>query len=340
MAKVLHHTVLYFFFLILGFPLFYFVYKYGDPEPLAHDFFQYYRLYFNWDIGNVNAPFNMRLAGASLVHLFYELGFSYDTVIVFDKYASWGFLKSVFFCAVFFNYLCVAATCLQLYITIKKHVGGFLISLFGGVLYLLGFGTVFYELMPLTDAFSVLLFAIGFHLYLNKSYWVMAPIMVLIFQREYLLMALGLMAFMDLIKNREKRFYFTMLIAATISFLIYYVLRKTVFYTPALDHQASTGFLMDTFMQFKLPDFDFIKQTAMTMNLFFIYLAVVFYKRFKGLETDKYNLLIVFLIFLQLTIICLAAGHGNNMGRYFYLIVPYVIFQLIKEVKALAVFSA
>src|SRR5690606_21863224 len=128
--------ILFSIFLLLSFPLFYFVYKYGDPEPLAHDFFQYYRLYYNWDWHNVNAPFNMRLVGPFFVHLFYELNLFYDTAVAFDKYVSWGFLKQVYFNAVFFNWLSVAATCVVIYQTVQRQLGQVLLSFGSGLLFL------------------------------------------------------------------------------------------------------------------------------------------------------------------------------------------------------------
>ena len=77
---------LFFLFTLLSFPLFDFVYKFGNPEPLAHDFFQYYRLYKDWDIDNVNAPFNMRLVGAFFVHLLYRCNLYSDTDTAFDAF--------------------------------------------------------------------------------------------------------------------------------------------------------------------------------------------------------------------------------------------------------------
>src|ERR1043165_4427803 len=102
-------------FLCLSFPLFYFVYKFGDPEPISHDFFQYYRLYLNWDVHNVVAPLNMRLVGPFIVHVFYKLNLYYDTDTAFDMYSGWGFLEQVYFNAVLFNWICVALTSVVIY---------------------------------------------------------------------------------------------------------------------------------------------------------------------------------------------------------------------------------
>lgn len=319
-------------YVLLAFPIFYFVYKFGDPEPLAHDFFQYYRLYKDWDIANVNAAFNMRLAGSAIVHLFYEAGFSYETNIAFDKYNAWGFDKRVFFCAVFFNYLCVAGTCVQIFYTLKKYIGDIPQAFCASLLYLLGFGTIFYEVMPLTDAFSVLLFAITFHFYLDRNYLSFIPLIIFVLQREYVFLALGLVALMDYLHYKpQKSFYLHTLLACIFLFTVYFILRKTVFYTPALDHQASPGFLLQSLLEFKVPGFTYVKQAAMTMNLVFIYLGVILFKFTRRVAIERFSLLKLTLLFLQINIICMAGGHGNNMGRYFYIIVPFVIYQLGKE---------
>lgn len=322
------------FYSLLTFPLFYFVYKYGDPEPLAHDFFQYYRLYSTWDIDNVNAPFNMRLVGSAIVHLFYKMGCAYPTAITFDKYASWGFDKDVYFCAVLFNSLCVALTCVQIFYTLKRSNCSLLLAFTGGLVYLLGFGTIFYEIMPITDAFSALLFATTLHLYLQKNKLIFLPLLVLVFQREYIFVALGFIALMDSIRQRQMYFY-AVTLACIVLFTVYFVLRKTVFYTPALDFQAQpVSFLKNLFM-IRLPGFDFFKQTAMTLNLVVIYLLIVIYKVWNKLKIHKEHLLKFTFLFLQVIWFSLAGGHGNNAGRYFYLLAPLVIYYLALEARCL-----
>jgi hypothetical protein len=334
LQRCLEPIVFFGLFLALAFPLFYFVYKFGDPEPLAHDFFQYYRLYKNWDLEHVQAPFNMRVLGSYIVHLFNLSGFSYDTEIVFDKYKDWGFEKSVYFNAVFFNFLCVSATCVQVYYLLKRQLGEQLISFMGAIFYLLGFGTIFYELMPLTDAFSVLLFSIVLHLYLNENYRCLLILPLFILQREYILAAMTLYALMDFVKT-GKRFFLYACLVSFVSFAVYYWLRKTWFYTPALDAQSSPAHMMENLMTLHFPLAEFIRQTAMTLNLFFIYLAVVIYKKINSLNISGFNLFKSLMLFLQAIFLSIAGGHGNNAGRYYYLVVPIVIFFLVKELSPL-----
>jgi hypothetical protein len=317
-----------FIFLLLTFPAFYFVYKYGHPDFGLKDFHDYYKLYKNFDIKSVDAPFNMRLLSSFFVFLMYKLGFHYHTENVFDLL---GMDKNVFFCAVLFNYICIVTTCTVIFYTIKQSNNNVLLSFIGAVLYLLGFGTLFYEMMPITDALSVLLFAWLFKLYIVKSRWILAPLVLLVFQREYIFLALGLIAFIDYLKDRE-RYYLRVVVYSSFLFAGYMILRKTFFYTPTYDYQASLGYFFDSVIKIKFPIIPYIKQTLMTLNIFLIYLGVITFKWIRSIPIiDKIGFYKIIALFIQINIISFAAVFGNNTGRYFYILVPMVIFYLIKE---------
>jgi hypothetical protein len=317
----------------LAFPAFYFVYKFGNPDYGCRDYRDYYTLFKDLDVNGVDAPFNMRLLGSFFVHMLYKMGMHYDTEIIFSKN---GLDQSVFFCALLFNFFSVIGTCIVLFHLLKKYFNDVFYAFGGGLLYLLGFGTLFFVLMPITDAFSIFLFSIAFYYYLQKRYALLVVLVLLIFQREYYFMALGLIALCDYWKHRD-RFYLYTLLVCILCFTIYIILRKTVFYTPKYDHQASTGFFLNSIFSLKFPLVPFIKQTLMTMNISFIYIAVLIYKKMKGLSIDKFAFIKILLLFLQISIISFAAVFGNNMGRYFYMLIPIVIFYLMSE---LSVFRA
>jgi hypothetical protein len=332
--KTVSNTLLFSIFLLLSFPLFYFVYKFGDPEPLAHDYFQYYWLYKEFDSDKVIAPHNMRLVGAFFVYIFYKLNFFYDTVSAADKYQSWGFLKQVYFDALLFNFLSVAATCTLLFQLLNKQFQNILFSFVGALLYLSGFGTLFYELMPGTDAFSILLFVIVLRAYLDKKIYILVPLALLIFQREYLLIVMGTLALMDYLYHKET-YFLKVFLMSVVFFGLHVLLRKTLFYTPHLDHQASGDYFLSNLFQINYSLIDYLKQLLMTLNLFLIYFGVLVYKKVKGLFVDGFSLLKLLVLFVQINIICHLAGHGNNCGRYFYMVVPLVIYEMLRDVYPL-----
>jgi hypothetical protein len=53
------------------------------------------------------------------------------------------------------------------------------------------------------------------------------------------------------------------------------------------------------------------------------------------MNIDAFDALKLFLLFVQINLISFAAVFGNNTGRYFYILVPLVIFCLVKEAKPL-----
>lgn len=324
-------TVLWLIYFLLAFPSFYYVYKFGNPNFGTNDFFSYYKLYKDWDLDKIEAPFNMRLVSSFFVYVFNKIGFNYNTVTAFDMF---GMDKQVYFNAVFFNYLCVTSTCVIIFITLQKFLEKVLLSFVGGAIYLFGFGTLFYEFMPITDAFSVLVFSIVFYLYLRQSYWIILWLVLLILQREYVFLALGFIGLIDYFKFKVK-YYLHVLLICMVCFLIYYVLRKTLFYTPKFDYQASAGFFLESVFTPKFPLLTYVRQTSMTLNLVFVYLGILCVKRLMKLPIDKFHLLKISLLFFQINVISFAAVFGNNTGRYFYILVPYVIFVLIMESDSL-----
>lgn len=331
LLKLKTFSRLWIIYALLTFPLFYFAYKYGTPDLGLRDFYDYYKLYSNWDIEHTDAPFNMRLVSSFFVYLFNKIGFHYDTATSFDKIQ---LSKQVFFNAIFFNYLCVTTTCVILYQIVKKHFSDILLAFISGLVYLLGFGTLFYEIMPITDAFSVMIFSLVLYGYLSKKYIIILPLVILILQREYIFLALGLVCVLDYWKYREG-YYLRILLVCIACFGIYYVLRKTLLYTPKYDRQASPGYFLDSITHLKFPLLPYIKQTLMTLNLFILYIGVIVWKKFRKVEIDGFGLLKLVLLFAQINFISFAAVFGNNTGRYFYILVPLVIYELIKEVKPL-----
>ena len=323
-------------YFLLSFPSFYFVYKFGDPTIVAHDFFQYYRLYNNWDWADVNAPFNMRLISTFFVFLFNKLGLVYNTETVFDKYVAYGFDKGVYFNAILFNCLCVAATSTVIFQTIKKHLKDNLLAIASGMIYLLGFGTLFFELMPCTDAFSILLFATVWYAYLIKSQWIYLLLIAAIFQREYILMVMPLIALVDYFKTRDT-YFVIVLLTGTISFLCFFWLRSTLFYTPALSFQTQPKALFYALTHSTFPIVPFIKQTLMTLNIFILYLFIIFYKWKNNMKFNSGAFVKFMLLFVQLIVVSFAAVLGNNAGRYFYILIPFVIFELAGEAQSLLI---
>lgn len=323
-------TALFVIFALLAFPLFYFVYKYSSPYVGMIDFFDYYKLYKDMDFHAADSPLNMRLVSSFFIYCMSKAGFFYDTMTQIDHAP---FEKIIYFNAVFFNYLSVVATCVMIYYLARQRGQAVLISFLAGLLYLLGFGTIFFQLMPLADAFSVFLLTILLWHYHKRSYWILVPMVILILQREYIFLAFGLIALVDYIKFRQK--YYLVALAATVAcFATYVILRKLFFETPRYSHHTNVEFMVSSLSTLHFPLLPFVKQTLMTMNICLVYFLVIFYKRYKRLEVNRHELLKINLLILQVLVLSFLLALGNNAGRYFYLLIPIVILNLMDEIRA------
>jgi hypothetical protein len=265
-----------------------------------------------------------------MVFLLCKINLFYDTASAFDKYIGYGLDKSVYFNALLFNYLSVVATSTAIFLLVRRFFNENVMAFLAGLVYILGFGTIFYELMPCTDAFSVLLFSIALILYNQRSKWILAILLISVLQREYIPLAFWLIATVDLFKTRT-RYYTAVAVVSAASFLIYFILRKTYFYTAALDFQASPQVWFHSLVHPPFPIVPFLRQLLLTLNLFIIYSLIVLYKLVSRMKIDKIALLKQTLLLLQIVIISIAAGHGNNVGRYFYIASPLLILDLVRE---------
>jgi len=321
--------ILIFFYTLFAFPLFYFVYKYSTPYFGLSDFFDYYKLYENMDIKNTDSPLNMRLVSSFFVYCMSKTGLFYNTPCAIDGEA---FSKVIYFNAILFNFMCVVTTCLVIFHLVKSRGFSTLMSFTAGLSYLLGFGTIFFEITPITDAFAVLLFAIVLQLYYKKSHFILIPLVILIIQREYVFLALGFFAFIDYMKFKS-RYTLQVFLYCLVCFIIHVILRKLFFETSRYAHHTNVNFILESITRLSFPILPFIRQVGMTLNIFIIYVFVVAYKHFKNISYDKHEFLKINLLFVQLLIIAFLLALGNNSGRYFYILTPLLIVQIVNELK-------
>jgi hypothetical protein len=316
---------------VLGFPLVYFVYKYSTPFLGMIDFYQYYKLYRNMDYMAVDSPLNMRLLSSGCVYLMSKVGYFYETRTAIDGSP---INKLYFFNAIFFNFLCVVSTCTMIFWMVKARGHTWLFSFAGGMLYLLGFGTIFFELTPLSDALAVLLFSVFLLYYNRRNKLIWIPLLLLIIQREYLLIVAIVITIIDYWQTRHKYYLFA-LFFTILCFAAHVILRKSIFETPHYSHHTNLAYMWDSLTTLRFPVKPLIRQTLLTMNLCLLYFAIVIYKQYKKMPVDKISLLKIILLLVQILILSFLLALGNNAGRYFYMITPLIIISLLSEVKDL-----
>jgi hypothetical protein len=317
-------------YFLLSYAFLYFAYKYFSPSIACVDFFNYYPLYKNFDIKSVGTPFNTRLLNPLIVFVFNKLGIYYNTVISFQNPH---IDQSVFFNALLVSYLAVVFTALTVYLTCYNYFKNKLFSFLVGLFYLLGGGTVVFCINPATDAFSVLLLALIFKSYTEKSKWIYLLLLLAVFQREYIFMVISLIAIIDFWfdkKNLKK--YLSVVVASVICFGIYMILRNTILYTPAHPEQLQYDQYISRLLFPEINFAEYIRQGLFTQNVLIAYLFVVIYKLIKTHTIVRKNSWIIFLLLLQINFICLIALLGNNIGRIFYMTTPILLFYLAIEV--------
>ncbi len=318
-------------YVLLVFPMFYYVYKFGVLLMGYDDVKSYLKLYENLNNPEVPSPFNMRLISATIIHYMDKAGLMYNTECSIDMFPLVN--KRIFFNSIFFNFFCITATSFSLFLVFVKLNFSRIMAFCAGVVYLLGFGTIFYLMMPGPDALSVLMFTWVVYFYIQRSYWMLPFFIALIFQREYYFLVFMVLALMDFIKYGRNRYYLLVFVLSVACFVTYIILRKTVFHTSHWSHQTSPEFLWATLLENDLQLGPLIKQSLMTMNVYLVYIFILVYKKIKGLSINRHHMFITLLLLAEITMLSFAATFGTNNGRYFYLNIPLFLYYILLELK-------
>lgn len=327
------NSIVIFLYIILSYPLFYYAYKFGSPDFGNSDFYNYYHLYKSWDFKAVESPFNTRLISSFFIFLFNKIGFFYNAEI---NYHNPAIDQKVFFNAIFFNYLSFVAYAFVIYKMICKFFINKFFSFVIGLIPFLSFGALFYSLNTLTESFSVFLFALIFFAYQSRSYWVIPLLLLAVIQREYIFFIMGLISLMHYFFDKsEKKYFLSVFLFSILGFVIYFVLRKTLFFTPYFSSQLEFPDIISRLLHPGFPVGDYIRQSFMNQNILLLYLFVVFYKMYKKIDIDKLNLSTVILLYIQAHFVSIVAVLGNSCGRYFYVTLPLILFYMAKEIEPL-----
>lgn len=321
-----------FIYFLLSYGLFYYAYKFSSPVTQGlKDYTEYAKLYEHWEYAKIASPFNTRLVSSYCVHLMAKTGFYYETDIVHSKSPN---EKVVFFNALLFNYICILlTTVLIFYFSWYNGIGEYL-SFLGGLIYLFSFSTVFFYLNPLTEGLSALLAALIFISILKKNYWFVLVMGISLFQREYIFFLFGFFALLkSFFDKSHKKYYWSILAISIVYFLIYFTLRKTLWYTPHHNEQVQLESLVSNIFSINVSLWTYIKQSFLTQNLLVFYLAVIVYKLRGKLEIDKEKLIIISALFLQMVIISLVARLAQTIGRLFFLAGPLIVYAILFELK-------
>ena len=232
--------------LMSSYGLLYFSYKYLIPWSGTNDFRRYYYM----DVSPLNftvapAPFVLRQVSAVLTHLVWKAHIYYPNEIWFQDPA---YDQHVFFAALFTNWFCLVLTGLVAGVLAEELLGhtSFFAGLLAGFLCLLSFHSQFVVISGITEGVSWLMFALAFLAYIRRWEWAVVVILLLaIFQREALLVAMATVAGLDLLRDRFEAagFRLRVILYGCCGLAAYVVLRRHV---PGNDHQVSLSGVWDS----------------------------------------------------------------------------------------------
>ena len=319
------YVIIFIALLLIAYPLLYYAYKFYNPNLGGIDFYYYYPLYKDFDISKVEAPFNMRLVGSFFVYLLSKSGFYYDAVVSFHNE---NINQKIFFNAIFVNWLSVVITLFLLFRSAYMQSKTFWFAFAMILIFLTGFGTLFFLSNPTSDGFSVLLITITYILYKQKNILIYLLYVLLLFQREFAFIIFGILAFIDFIYSKEK-FYLYHFGINIFLFLTYIILRKTLFYTPLCSLQIRQDTFINSIFYTPLDLWAFCKQVFLSQNIYFLYCLVALLNYRYQLSINKKHLYTLIIFIILTFLISRIAVANNNMSRFLYMFVPILILEMI-----------
>ncbi len=166
-------------YVLISFPQFYYSYKFGSPETSGQrDFYDYYPVYNELNVQEPEAPYNMRVLSPSLVYVLNKSGISYPIEINFQDP---DIDQDVYLSTIIVHFAAAVLTAFLIFLTLFYLQKDSVISVIGGGLYLVQYGTVFWGSGGITDGFSAAVFALFTLYFLRTSYWSIPILLIAIF---------------------------------------------------------------------------------------------------------------------------------------------------------------
>jgi len=325
--------VVIFLYFLLSFPIGYYAYKYGSPDVGGQkDFYSYYPLYKDYNISATESPFNMRLVGSYLVHLMSKTDIYYNIKICFSNAT---IEQEIYFDVILFNYISAVFTCFIIFLMIFNLYKNIFFSFSIGLLYFFQYGTIYWGINGCADGFSALLFALFFYCYILRSYWVIPLLALTVFQRDIILITVLSLSFIELLFNKNRKYFLIVFSSSLLFFIFHIILRETIFYTKRWNEILEPGSFLEKAFTPTISIVSYIRQSLINQNILILYLLIVAYKLYNKIEIKKINLIITVSVFLVINIISFALLAADNAGRYFYISSAMLIFYLANELFSL-----
>jgi hypothetical protein len=327
-VSIQYHIIVFLFLFVLYLPVLYLTYKYHNPFIAFTDYFSYYSIYKNLDIGNVESPFNMRLLSSFITHLFYKLGLYYHTKITFEYL---GYDQRVFFCAVFTNWISIVLSSYMIMLhLIKKENLNLSYALLISIIFLFSAGNLIYCMNGNTDGFTIIWIVILYFFYKRNSYFVLLLYLFTIFQREVALLFFFFLSVYDSFNEQGKRFYVISSLFAFLGIVIYYFLRKTYFYTPYFSHQLDLMSGLKSLINLNINLKEIIMQVFLPQTFYYLAILLLLHGYLK-IKDKKYRNDLIFILFITFMFFLfgIMTLSNNNIGRFYHMISPVVLMRFL-----------
>lgn len=326
-------------FFLFGYPIFYFVYKFGDVRINGlDDYYSYYQLYKNFAVFEIDQAYLPRLISSFFVFAINKLGFFYDVPIAQQLE---GYDQSVYFNAILVNFIGAIGTGLVLQKLTFEKTKNFLLSHFPGLMYFLSYGLITWGAYALVDGFAVFMFVLAFYFYQKKSPWVYLILVVSIFQRDLILVSMGALAFFDALyayftSNKISRHSLSIFSFSVLCFFTLFLLKATVFKTPSIYYNGTAGEYLNIFYQPRFSMGTFLRAFLFSQNILLIYFLLTFWVKINFKHQVKFfNLWRTIFVFSSIIGMCFIIKVPIEIGRYFLIftgLIPYFIFSDLSQV--------
>lgn len=305
---------------VSSYGLLYFSYKFARPWPGMNDYYNnYYFMYLSpLNLHVAPAPFVCRQISAVLTNLALR-----SHIYVHNRIALPGqYDPHVLFAAMLTNWMFLVLAAWLAGLIAEEELGerNAVVALGAGCLCLLAFQTQLFVIGGGTEGVSWFFLAAGFLAYVRRARVLLLLVLVLsVFQRETVIIALGAIAALDLIlTGKDKRFRLQVCAGAVMCFTAYFLARRV--FIPGYENQTHPSAMVSVMRQLHLSR-TLLTQTLLTQNIMALFVAVTLFGR-KGASSSHAWVPVLLGTVVVIDCLGVAVGIVDNLGRVVAILVP------------------
>jgi len=302
--------------------------KFHVPWFGSNDFNQYYMMVSDPFDNDALSPWAYRIFSTTVAHYVHQSGFFYDSAITpykeyYVSHNSVDYDPSILSALIFTNYLFFTIAAFFLYKSIRLvfddvELEDVTTSFLLPSLIFLSLSTVVHGYAGLTEGAGVFFVSILLYLYL-KNYLILFFVVSVVSVTSRELVPLILILYLLVSSGTQRSKY---LITSGIAFASYFAMRF-LFQIPGNEYQTNPSSLIENILNFELSK-DFFMQAILANNITFFTVLLIISHGLKGIRCFLPYMLAISI----LTVLGIATGIGNNVGRILNLALPLLVIGL------------